>query len=86
MKSYISFLRSSWKDYLQSDGIHVKITTHEYTSNFLYPQLGGIVPKNVIFNLLNRFYKERITFVQKEKHDKFKKYFKEAFKIEIGWK
>ena len=87
MKTYISKLRSDWKYFLQTDqGINSKITTHTYTSSFLYPQFGGVVPRNRIYELLNRFYKERIQFIPKEKRTKFNEYFKKAFEAEIGWK
>lgn len=86
MKSYISKLRSDWKYFLQSDqGINSKLTTHTYICNFLYPQNKGIVPKSRIKELLNRFYKERIQFIPKDKRPKFDEYFKEAFKTELSW-
>lgn len=67
-KSYISNLRSDWKYFLQTDqGIKSKLTTHGYTSSFLYPQSRGVVPKKIIKQLLQRFYKERIVFIPKEK-------------------
>jgi len=85
LKSYISVLRSRWKDYLYSDGVQVKLTTHEYTSGFLYPQFGGVVPKIEVHKLLQKFYNERIQFIPKEKRSKFNEYFKKAFEVEIGW-
>lgn len=85
MKTYISKLRLRWKDYLVSDGIQSKLTTHEYTSEFLYPNNRGIVPKSVIHKLLQKFYNERIQFIPKEKRKLFNEKFKEAFKTEIGW-
>jgi len=87
MKTYISKLRSDWKYYLQSSwGTDSKLTTHTYTSSFLYPQYGGVVPNKRIKELLNFFYKERIQFIPKEKRAKFNEYFKKAFEVEIGWK
>jgi len=87
MKTYISKLRSDWKYFLQTtQGLNSKLTTHTYTSSFSYSQYGGVVPRNRIYELLNRFYKERIQFIPKEKRAKFNEYFKKAFEVEIGWK
>ncbi len=87
VKSYMSKLRSDWKYYLQTLwGIDSKLTIHSYRSTVLYHHLGGVVPRNRVYELLDMFYKEKIKFIPKEKRTKFNEYFKKAFEVEIGWK
>jgi len=86
MKSLITKLRSEWKYFLESDqGIKCELSTSKYTSSFLYPQFGGIVPNKRIHELLQRFYNERVQFIPKDKRKLFNEKFKEAFKTEIKW-